>query len=224
MYHNLLSTWADRKFYKSLCVYRVEPQYLTMDEELGRDYSDEQLAEMAAHDQRYFGCLIERYEQRLMRFICRLSDVSHEESEDILQEVFLKAYLNIRDFDTSLQFSSWIYRITRNEVISQFRKRKARPHGHAIDVGDEVIQALADTLDVSRETENKLLRGELIKVLDSIDKKYREVLVLQFFEERTYDEIADILRKPPGTVASLVSRAKKQARAAWEEIHHDTPL
>lgn len=152
--------------------------------------------------------LMNRYEQKLLRYIHRITAVSKEEGEDVLQDVFLKVYQNLRDVDESLSFSSWIYRITHNQVISQHRKRSARPQISHVD--DEVYQNIASEFDLVRDVDRTLLKERLSIALEKLDEKYRDVLILKFLEEKSYDEISDILKKPSGTIGTLINRAKKQ--------------
>ena len=96
-----------------------------INEENCSEKSDEEWAYLTAENQGYFLCIMKKYEIPLKRYVGRISNFSQEEIEDILQEVFIKVYQNINDFDDSLKFSSWIYRITHNHVISKFRKHKS---------------------------------------------------------------------------------------------------
>ena len=91
-------------------------------------YSDQELVVQALFDPEAFSQIIERYQDKLLRYIMRISNVSVQDAEDILQETFIKAYSNLNDYDHSLQFSSWIYRIAHNQTISSYRKRSVRPH------------------------------------------------------------------------------------------------
>lgn len=177
--------------------------------------TDAELVALTLDNQQFFAYLIERYEKKLLRYIIRFSHVSLQEAEDTLQEVFLKAYLHLRAFDADLSFSSWIYRITRNEMINQYRKAKVRPHGNSIQVDDRVIESIAADGDVLKSIDRRILRAHLEALLDGLDVKYREVLILRFFEEKNYDEISDIVKKPTGTVATLLNRAKKQLYKAF---------
>ena len=172
--------------------------------------TDEELVELTLKNQDYLLCLIKKYESKLQCYIMRISNVSAAETEDILQEVFIKVYRNLNDFDKDLKFSSWIYRITRNQVVSNYRKIKARPKSIALDIGSNVLENLISSSDTEREVDAKILKSNVDRVLKSLDIKYREVLVLKFFEEKDYKEISDILKKPMGTVATLINRAKKQ--------------
>lgn len=168
--------------------------------------TDEELVKLILENQNYFVCLMENYKSKLLRYIIRISGVRYEDAEDILQEIFIKVYENLHEFDTDLKFSSWIYRITHNHVISEFRKKKNRVEKILSD--QEGWENFVSDMDIPRQVDNKLSREMINKVLDKMDIKYREVLVLKFLEDRDYNEISDILKKPMGTVATLISRAK----------------
>ena len=171
--------------------------------------SDEEIVKMALADQENFLFIIKRYKEKLFNYIRRITNMETEDAEDILQEVFIKVYLNLNDFDTSLKFSSWIYRITHNQVISQYRKLKARPEGTALKLDDKIIKTIAADLDIKKDVDLKILRKNIFSAMEKLDRKYKEILVLKFFEEKSYQEISDIIKKPMGTVASLLSRAKE---------------
>ena len=145
----------------------------------------------------------------------RISNVPEEELQDILQETFIKAYYNLNNFDPDLKFSSWIYRIAHNSVIDTHRKNKIRPQGNLIDIEDSLLQNIASDADVLKEVDRKYIRKNIEDALENMGQKYQEVLVLKFFEEKDYREISDILKKPMGTVATLLNRAKKKLK---EEI------
>jgi len=171
--------------------------------------TDEELVELTLKDQDNFAWLIRRYEDKLLRYILRIANISKEEAEDVLQEVFIKVYQNLNDFDRNLKFSSWIYRITHNQVISNWRKIKARPKSVYFEVGDAVFNGLISELDMEKKGDEYFLRKNLDKIFDKLDPKYREILILKFLEDKSYKEISDILKKPIGTVATLINRAKK---------------
>ncbi len=179
--------------------------------------TDEELVALALESQRYFAYLIERYEPKLLRYIFRISSVRQEEAEDILQEVFIKTYLNLNDFNQDLKFSSWIYRITHNQAISHFRKKKTRPQSIMVDENRSMLENLASNMDLNYQIDQKYLKVNLLKAMDSLHIKYREVLVLRYFEHKDYKEISDILKKPPGSVASLLSRAKEKLRQTYKQ-------
>ncbi len=172
--------------------------------------TDEQLVALTLKNADVYGFLVQRYEEKLLRYIMRISRSTKEDGEDILQDVFLSAYKNLNDFDQDLKFSSWIYRITHNKVISHFRKVTARPKTTTYEGDSNLLNILASDEDLARELERKYTVVEVKDILDKLDERYREVLVLKFLEEKDYKEISDILEKPMGTVATLISRAKQQ--------------
>lgn len=174
--------------------------------------TDEELVGMALENQSDFLYIMNRYQNKLMSYILRMSNISPEEAEDILQNVFIKVYKNLNGFDSDLKFSSWIYRITHNEVISNFRKSQARPQSYEGEINEEILERISADFDIESEINNKYLREMLNKVLVNLDKKYRDVLVLRFFEEKDYNEISDILKKPVGTISTLLNRAKKNLK------------
>lgn len=179
--------------------------------------SDEELALGLLEDQSCLLALMRRYENRLLAYIFRLSNFSREEAEDILQDVFIKMYKNINSFDDSLKFSSWIYRITHNEVIDNFRKNKRRPQASDDIFDEDIINRIVEDFDIEKELDRGKLKEALFSFLDKIDNKYREVLILKFVEEKDYREISDILKKPMGSVATLINRAKKRLKAEIEK-------
>jgi RNA polymerase sigma-70 factor, ECF subfamily len=172
--------------------------------------SDEEIIKLTLENQSYFIFLINRYKTKLFIFVRRITNVSAEDAEDLLQEIFLKIYLNLNDFDDSLKFSSWAYAIARNQVISNHRKLQARAEGHAINMEDESVKEIAADFDIKTETDLKYLRENIFKILDNLDEKYREILVLKFLEEKSYQEISDIIKRPIGTVGSMMNKAKAE--------------
>lgn len=172
--------------------------------------SDAALVKMTLENQDDFVFLVERYRARLLSYIRRLTNVSGEEAEDILQEVFIKVYLNLNAFDDSLKFSSWIYRITHNQVISHHRKLKARPEGYVVDLDDQAAKNLAAEIDLKGQVDARFLQESVGAVLRHLEGKYREALVLKFLEQKSYQEMSDILKKPLGTVASMLNKAKAE--------------
>lgn len=172
---------------------------------------DEELLKNSLVDKEVFGELIQRYEAKLGRYINRLGIRNHEDQQDVLQEVFLKVYKNSNNFDAKLSFSSWIYRIAHNEAISWYRKTSVRPEGHLVNDSEDVF-AVVSSKELSADTiyDQAINANELAKALEEIDIKYKEVLVLRFFEHKEYDEISDILMIPTGSVGTLLHRGKKQ--------------
>jgi len=181
--------------------------------------SDEELVKASLKEINFFGELIERYEKKLKFYILRISNFSDEEVEEILQEIFLKTWKNLNDFDSDLKFSSWIYRIAHNETISIFRKYKSRGEDQRVSLESEVFENISGLDDLVKEFKLKEKAKEIKKVLKKLSPpEYKEVLILKYFEDKSYDEISDILQKPPGTIATLLHRAKIQFRNIYENL------
>ncbi len=171
--------------------------------------SDEDLVKKSLRNVDYFAYIYERYEQKLIRYILRISSLSLEEAEDVLQEAFIKAWKNLNEFDGDLKFSSWIYRIVRNTTITEWKKTQSKGKNQKQEIDEELFQNLPSSLDIEKEADQKFNEKNIRKILQLMPEKYREVLILKFLEEKDYKEISDILKKPSGTVATLINRAKK---------------
>ncbi len=176
--------------------------------------SDQELVVETLQDRNVFAVLVSRYERALRRYITRLGSGDSEVTEDILQESFIKAYLNLNDYDLSLSFSAWLYRITHNETVNHFRKQKNRPRTMEKEEDLELFEKIADELNIEEQADLTRARASIQKALGTLEEHYRDVLILRFFEEKSYDEISDILEIPSGTVATYLSRAKEKLKQA----------
>lgn len=181
--------------------------------------SDETLVQRTLEDKQAFSELIERYEAKLTRYIARLGVKNPDDQLDVMQEVFLKIYRNLNGFDQKLSFSSWAYRIAHNEAISWYRKRSVRPEGHLVAESDEIIPLISSKNPGADELVDRAINAEeLSAALKRLEEKYREVIILRFFEHKEYDEISDILKIPVGSVGTLLHRGKKRLA---DELNQD---
>ncbi len=176
--------------------------------------TDENLAMLSLTDSDSFEELIRRYEAKLKRYIRRLLNVNDQDVEDILQDAFIKAYRNLNSFDVKMKFSNWIYRITHNEAISHYRKNKKEKGNISIDDEEKkyITDTFEDSLDIHQELESKEKSQEMFSMILSLPEKYKDVIILHYFEDKSYEEISDILKKPAGTIATLINRAKAQLK------------
>ena len=189
-----------------------------MEQPLPLPPSDEELVEKTLKNKEYFGLLVERYQAKLTRYVARLGIRDPDDQLDVLQEVFIKVYRNLNGFDTSLQFSSWIYRIAHNEAITWYRKHRVRPEGHLVADSDDVLALLSAKEDAPDVTFDKTVNAAAVnEALLSLDEKYREVIILRFFEHKEYEEISDILKIPVGSVGTLLHRGKRQLATALNQ-------
>ncbi len=179
--------------------------------------NDLELVNLSLKDKEVFLFLMRRYEKRLFRYISRISGFSQEEIEDVLQEVFLAIYRNLNNFDPKLSFSSWAYRIAHNKTISRFRFNKARPQTVSLDKKE--LWQIADDIDLKKEVADNLLSEQVLKIINDLKNDQREALILRFLEEKSYQEISDILKKPIGSVATLINKGKSEFKIKWQKIY-----
>lgn len=161
--------------------------------------SDTEIVKLTYKNKEAFTEIIKRYEQKLLRYAKYITG-DNNLSEDIVQNTFIKAYVNLKGFNTSLSFSSWIYRITHNEAINAIKKNKRC----TVVEADVLSEALSSLDEFSQDELKKMLRS----CLENLPLKYSEVLTLFFLEEKSYEEISDILRLPIGTIGTRISRGK----------------
>jgi len=169
---------------------------------------DKELVAAAIKNPDAFQAIVDRYWNRLFFYIRRIFYFNQEDIEDILQEVFIKIYKYLNDYDDSMAFSTWAYQITRNTAIDEIRKRKARPETVWLE-NEDLVKVLKSSLNLEKEYMTNDSLEKLKEIIGKMPEKYREVLILRFIEEKTYEEIMDIVQMPKGTIASLVNRGRK---------------
>jgi RNA polymerase sigma-70 factor (ECF subfamily) len=180
--------------------------------DIEKKQSDSELIELSKKSPESFGLLMHRYKEPLFHYIRRITQYQKEDIEDILQEVFIKIFLKLNEYNEELKFSSWAYRIAHNHVIDHFRKMNSRPRSYFFDEG-EIEKLVGSGINLEKKLEAKDCAEKVKKILFDLPLKYREVLVLRFVEEKEYGEIMDILKKPKGSVATLIARGKKALAA-----------
>lgn len=156
-----------------------------------------------AGDAEGFTMLVRKYQDRVLNIVYSLIGKDRE-SEDIMQEVFLKVYHSLSSFKQRSQFSTWLYRIVVNTAYDFLRKRKNF-------VSDEV--AMEKSATIYDSPADALLKKEkeaiLEKVLANIPLKYRTALVLKDIEGLSYSQISEVLGCSIGTVESRIYRARQ---------------
>jgi len=187
-----------------------------------QEKTDSQLVKLSLTNPDHFGQLVERYEKKLLRYIRRISGLETQSLEDILQEVFIKIYVNLNDYDSDFSFSSWAYRITHNETINYLRKNK-KTVIVPLETDDEetssLINVLKSEIDVAENASRQDIIEKIRIAISMLPDKYKEVLILRYMEDLNYREISDILRMPMGTVATIINRAKEKFKQIAEKMH-----
>lgn len=169
--------------------------------------SDEELVSaIQSGETALFGELMRRYQPKLERYGRRfLGD--GDSIADAVQETFIKAYKNLQSFNVKLTFSPWIYRIAHNVFVNMLRHASRSPVV-AVDLDTFLPHASYDD-PADAERERRDMREAIDKGLGKVSAKHREVLVLYYGEDLSYDEIAEVLRIPRGTVGVRLTRARE---------------
>ena len=164
---------------------------------------DAQLAALVLQgDQAAFGYLFDRYREAIYRlFVQRTGDKS--DADDLLQETFIKVYMNIDRYSPDYTFGQWIYTIARNTFIDYVRRRQEE------QPIDERFAAPASGAPTPEESViNLQQRTQIERYLERLTPRYRRLVVLRFFDGLSYEEIAARLDLPLGTVKTQIHRAR----------------
>jgi len=158
-------------------------------------------------DKDAFAGLIERYQAPLRYFISRLS-ANPETAEDIFQDTWLTVIRRIHSLKKTDAFSTWLYRIARNKVYQQFRRKK-------------MLSELDENIAVPNNTENDVFSTEdaakIHRCLKELLPEYKEVLMLRFLEQMSYEQISQVINCKLGTVKSRIHYAKLALKKEMEK-------
>ncbi|MES2641562.1 MAG: RNA polymerase sigma factor [Myxococcota bacterium] len=169
----------------------------------GASWLDEDIKEVASSDrQQSVDLLVRKYGERLyVHAYCILKDA--QEARDVVQEVFIKAMREPRFFDADFKMQAWLYRVTRNLCFNLVRDRRRRDGILASVPRSE--EFLADPIEVVFGSERQ---EEIIQAIGQLTEDHRTILLLRYYEDMSYAEIARALSIKLGTVMSRLSRAR----------------
>lgn len=167
-------------------------------------------------DHEAFGLLMSRYQSKLeyygRKFISDKDDV-----HDLIQDIFIKAYTNLRSFDIKRNFSSWIYSIAHNVFVNAIRDGAKNRLNFSLFDADVLFPHPISNDNADDKTKRDEIKNMFDSYLSDIVPKYREPFVLYYYQELEYKEISDILKVPVSTIASRVKRAKELLRKSMEK-------
>ncbi len=174
---------------------------------------DQRLVErVQAGDKRAFDLLVKQYQHKIIGLIGRYVYDSHE-AMDIAQEAFIKAYRALPGFRGDSAFYTWLYRIAINTAKNHLVSRGRRPPDVDVDVDDAQYLGAESQLRDLDTPENSLYREEMERVvretLDRLPEDLRVALTLREFEGMSYEDIANVMDCPVGTVRSRIFRARE---------------
>lgn len=182
----------------------------------GAPASDARLIEDARlGDRDAFGQLVRRYERRLLRVIQRFVH-DPDLSEDLAQEVFLRVYERLDQYDSARRFGPWLFRIGVNVTLDHLRRRKRRIWGMLFTDAQRDRWPDPPTPDGRQELD---LQQEVRRVIEQLPEKYRIVLVLRDLEGFSTSEIAAILSRREATIRWRLAEARNRFQTIWERRH-----
>ncbi len=170
--------------------------------------TDEELLDMYVkdgHADRAFQLMVQKYQEAIYWHVRRLV-VSHDDANDIVQEVFIKVWQALPKFRKDSSLYTWMYRIATNEALSFLKKKKRRHLMPLVDMGKQLEETLeADAWYQGNEMEKKLQKAIL-----SLPEKQRAVFNLRYYDEMKYEDMAEILNTSVGALKASYHHAVKK--------------
>jgi RNA polymerase sigma-70 factor, ECF subfamily len=183
-----------------------------MEAEQAKDTDKQLVARVQKGDKRAFDMLVLKYQYKVHAIISRYIK-DFDEVNDVSQEAFIKAYRALAKFRGESQFYTWLYRIAVNTAKNYLVARNRRPPASDVDAADADYHEGGDRLRDIASPENLLYRDELETVVDSairdLPEDLRTAVTLREFEGLSYEEIAEVMGCPVGTVRSRIFRARE---------------
>lgn len=182
---------------------------------------DDKLVERAiGGDESAYKEMVEKYERALYFHIQKMIK-DKEQVNDLVQEAFVKAFDNLNSYSTNYAFSTWLYRIATNHTIDYLRKKKLKTLSIDEPVKTRDGEMKMQLEDESAGTDRNIIRKQRQKIvqhaINDLPKKYRKVIELRHMEEKSYQEIADVLDLPLGTVKAHIFRAREMLYKALKD-------
>ena len=190
------------------------------------DVSDQQVVVFAQEGREdAYRELIKRYERPVFSLIYRMVR-DNETAEDLSQETFIKVLNNIDRYRPEFKFSSWLFKIANNITIDHLRRRQLDTisiEGAPDAVTGERIRATAVTVASGGESpleelESKEIGASIEEAIAKLRPEYRACIILRHVEDYSYDEIAEIVKLPLGTVKTYIHRARQELREHLEDL------
>lgn len=166
---------------------------------------------LAGNDQAYKR-LMQKYHDAIFNFIFKMVR-ERQQVEDLTQEAFIKAFSSLKNFNDEFAFSTWLYKIATNNSIDFIRKRKLQMYSIDKPIESKDSDYTFELPDETYEADKELISGQKTRLLNEaiarLPEKYKKVIRLRHVEEKSYEEIAAILKLPIGTVKAHIFRARE---------------
>lgn len=176
--------------------------------------SDQELVLLTQKETKEFTSIIHRYEKTLLLYIA-VSGCEGKSAGELLQDIFVNAYVYLNEYDHSIPFSSWIYRLAHKEIQERLKNLPVRRENseYSSPYGP-MVERITNTLS----NHKNYTPTEIITAVKRLESKYRDVMVLKHAEQKSSKEISDILEIPLQTVNSLILSAENKINDYLENI------
>ncbi|MEO0124172.1 MAG: sigma-70 family RNA polymerase sigma factor [candidate division WOR-3 bacterium] len=161
-----------------------------------------------------FGPLIERYKIPIYRLVYRMVR-NRDDAEDLVQEIFIKAYNGIKGFKSGNRFFPWLSRIAVNHTLNYIKKEK-KVEVQPLEWAENYDDGKNDPVEIVGQ---KMLKEKIARAMARLPEEYRIILILRVEEELSYEEISQSLNIPRGTVMSRLARARQRLREIFEDMN-----
>ncbi|MGH1366271.1 MAG: sigma-70 family RNA polymerase sigma factor [Calditrichia bacterium] len=192
-----------------------------MDVEQRKIEDQKLIARARSGDQKAYEELMVKYRNLVYHVMIKMVR-NPQEAEDLLQEAFIKAFKALASFNEEYAFSTWLMKIATNNCIDFLRKKKLKTFSIDEPIKYKEEQVKIEVPDVDPTPEKYLLAEERSKILDdaiqSLPPRYRHVIVLRHKEEKSYEEISEILKLPLGTVKARIFRAREMLNKKVKDL------
>ena len=155
-------------------------------------------------DDMAFEYLFNRYSDAIRRLFLQRS-TSHDDTEDLLQETFIKVYVNLQRYSPNYTFGQWVYTIARNTHIDFERRRQ-----EDLSIDERFSAPAASTPSPEESLINLQQRSQIETYINNLPEQYRTLFTMRFLEDYSYEEIAEKLHLPMGTVKTQIHRARER--------------
>ncbi|WP_248924785.1 RNA polymerase sigma factor SigW [Paenibacillus hamazuiensis] len=167
-------------------------------------------------DRNAFAELVELYQEKIQRLAYKMLH-NRLDTEDIVQETFIRVYLNLNRFDESQNFSTWIYRIGKNLCIDLLRKKKKNVYSLDAEFTEDedanyYARLHSDEATPEHRVIEKETKAQMLKVIEKLSEKYKTIVILYYLEGLSLIEIAGKLGLPVTTVKSRLNRGREHLR------------
>ncbi|GGF65379.1 RNA polymerase sigma factor [Paenibacillus albidus] len=170
---------------------------------------EEWIADIQQGDTGRYALIVAAFQQPMYRYCCRLL-ANRQDAEDAVQDVLVKAYQSIHRYKPTVHFSAWLYRIAYNHCLNLLRRRRLHRQVMRIFRPETVAASPEQELDAL------LYKPSLAAALSRLSLEERNLLILRVFEEKSYEELSEILKITPNALNKRMARIKKKVKLVME--------